>query len=159
MFVLSSPQTPPVQVLLLPPTVFATVKMPITAKATASNVGTSAAPSTWSRYTCAATSTTATTIRLVLDGDGLHAWGFGTLPDAADRRTRLGEGTVEVHRDQPVHRGYRVPGGGMPRRPGDLRHVIDRLVWPKHSGRAVYLPGGPHYGEPAIRKSAVPPFR
>ncbi|MFJ8760828.1 bifunctional DNA primase/polymerase [Streptomyces cyaneofuscatus] len=59
-------------------------------------------------------------------GDGLHLWGYGTLPHG--RRITVGGGSVELY---GTGRYIAVTGhtfGDKPQRLGDLQHVIDSLL-------------------------------
>ncbi|MEU7331405.1 bifunctional DNA primase/polymerase [Streptomyces parvus] len=59
-------------------------------------------------------------------GDGLHLWGYGTLPHG--RRITVGGGSVELY---GTGRYIAVTGrtyGDKPQRLGDLQHVINSLL-------------------------------
>ncbi|MYT23493.1 DNA primase [Streptomyces sp. SID7760] len=67
-----------------------------------------------------------TWVEISRSGDGLHVWGYGTLPHG--RRIPVGPGSVELYGDG---RFIAVTGrtfGDTPRRLGDLQHVIDALL-------------------------------
>ncbi|AAR29720.1 DNA polymerase/primase [Streptomyces phage VWB] len=68
----------------------------------------------------------ATWVEVSRSGSGLHVWGRGSLPHG--RRIAVGSGSVELY---GTGRFIAVTGrtfGDMPRRLGDVQHIIDALL-------------------------------
>lgn len=67
-----------------------------------------------------------TWVEVSRSGDGLHVWGYGSLPQG--RRITVGGGSVELY---GTGRYIAVTGrtfGDTPQRLGELQHVIDELL-------------------------------